>query len=299
MKPLATIIVPVHNGADTIVEQLDAIRESQRHAPPSEILVVDNRSTDGLRAVVESWAEFRDVEIRIVTAHERTGEPFARNVGLAHARGEYVMFCDADDRVGPMWLSALCSLLDRGSYATGPIDMHALNPAWVANVRGSSVTGPSSMLDTVPYAHGCNMGFRRLALQALGGFDERYTAGCDLDIAIRLWEAGFELLYDERATVYYRLRTSLRATYRQGKFYGRYRVAILNRLGALGVDIPDRRLRRALWLIRTTPNAVLRQRTRARWSWVAGQWVGEHLGSIDRSIIDLTEPTVQPSESQR
>ena len=43
MKPLVSVIIPAHNAAATIVDQLDAVRESQRHAPPSEILVVDNR----------------------------------------------------------------------------------------------------------------------------------------------------------------------------------------------------------------------------------------------------------------
>ena len=289
MNPTISVIIPVHNGADTIVDQLDAVRESQHHAPPSEILVVDNRSTDDLVEVVTRWAQHANAPIRIISAHERAGEPYARNIGLAHARGEFVAYCDADDLVGPMWLASLCESLEVGCYATGPIDMDTLNPAWVANVRGTSVTGPSLMLDTVPYAHGCNMGFRRLALEALGGFDERYTAGCDLDIAIRMWEAGLNLHYDERAVVRYRLRPSIRATYRQGKFYGRYRVAILAKLAEAGLTAPDRRLRRLLWLIKTVPAALADRAMRARWSWVAGQWVGERFGSIDRTIIDLTD----------
>lgn len=289
MKPLVSVIIPSHNAAATIVDQLDAVRESQHHAPPSEILVVDNRSTDDLVEVVTHWAERNNSPIRIISAHERAGEPYARNIGLAHARGDFVVYCDADDRVGPMWLASLCELLEVGCYATGPIDMNSLNPSWIANVRGASVTGPSLMLDTVPYAHGCNMGFRRLALEALGGFDERYTAGCDLDIAIRMWEAGIELQYDERAVVCYRLRRSIRATYRQGKFYGRYRVAILAQLAEVGLKAPDRRLHRLVWLVRTMPAAVFGRAVRARWSWVAGQWVGERVGSVDRSIIDLTD----------
>ena len=289
MIPQVSVIIPVYNGAETIVDQLDALREAQRHSPPSEILVIDNRSTDDLVDVVARWAERNRVAVRLIAADERAGEPYARNVGLAHARGEYVAFCDADDKVGPMWLASLCDMLQMGSYATGPIDTDAMNPGWVANVRGTSVTGRSVMLDAVPYAHGCNMGFRRLALEALGGFDERYTAGCDLDIAIRMWEAGIDLHYDERAVISYRLRRSVRATYRQGKFYGRYRVAILSRLAAAGLRSPDRALRRFLWLVKSFPAAIFHRAIRARWSWVAGQWVGERMGSIDRSIIDLTD----------
>ena len=77
MKPLVSVIIPAHNAAATIVDQLDAVRESQRHAPPSEILVVDNRSTDDLVEVVTRWAEHTTSPIRIISAHERAGEPYA------------------------------------------------------------------------------------------------------------------------------------------------------------------------------------------------------------------------------
>ena len=294
--PIVSVIIPVHNAADTLVEQLDAVARSQEHAPDSEILIVDNRSTDGSDTIALDWARRNQVDLRVLRADERAGEPHARNVGLAAAAGDYVAYCDADDRVSPTWLSGLCDLLDRGAYATGPIDMHKMNPAWIADVRGASVTGRSQMLGVVPYAHGCNMGFDRETLVAVGGFDERYTAGCDLDIAIRMWEAGHVLQFGQDAGIEYRLRPSLRATYRQGVFYGRYRVPILARLANHSLPIPDRRASRLVWLARKLPIAVLHRPTRARWVWVAGQLRGEQLGSADEELVDLTQPAHVISE---
>jgi len=290
-QPTVSIVIPLHNGADTIVEQLTAVARAQVVAPPSEILVIDNRSTDGSREVVQAWADRNSTDVRIISANERAGEPYARNVGLVEAAGQFIVYCDADDRVDPTWIRGLVELLEDGEYATGPIDMHAMNPSWIATIRGTSVTGRSMMLDEVPYAHGCNMGFRRDSLLTIGGFDERYTAGCDLDIAVRMWEAGHELRYGEDAAISYRLRPSLRSTYAQGIFYGRYRVPILARLAAHGFVAPDRRIARVVWLIRHIPFAAFRRRVRARWTWVAAQLIGEHRGSKDRDIIDLTRPS--------
>jgi glycosyltransferase involved in cell wall biosynthesis len=280
-RPEISVIIPVHNAAETLVEQLDSVHAAQTNAPPGEILVVDNRSTDRSAALATEWARARNVELRVIDAGERAGEPFARNVGLAAARGDHVLFCDADDRVAPTWISSMTHTLRTASYATGPIDMHELNPTWIADVRGSSVTGRSLLYDRVPYAHGCNMGFRRDALVALGGFDESYTAGCDLDIAIRMWEAGHELGYDDGAVIHYRLRQTLRETYRQGRFYGRFRVPIRRRLAAAGVATGDasRSGRRLFWLARKAPVAAVHRPTRARWVWVLGQVVGERLGT--------------------
>ena len=277
--PVVSVIIPVHNAADTLVEQLESVRLAQADAPVGEILVVDNRSTDDSAAQATSWARERGVDLRVIDAVEKAGEPFARNVGLAAARGEHVLYCDADDRVAPTWITAMTDALMAAPYATGPIDMHELNPAWLADVRGSSVTGRSVMYDRVPYAHGCNMGFRRDTLIALGGFDETYTAGCDLDIAIRMWEAGHDLGYHDGALVHYRLRPTLRETYRQGRFYGRYRVRIQRRLARAGITTDNRTARRLVWLSRKAPISLVDRATRARWVWVLGQLVGECQGT--------------------
>ena len=289
--PDVSVVIPVHNAAATLREQLDAVRVAQLHAAPDdgpcgEILVVDNRSTDASADVARDWAREHGVDLRVVDASERSGEPFARNAGLAAARGATVLFCDADDRVAPTWISSMKRALRDTPYATGPIDMHELNPRWLAEVRGSSVTGRSLLYDAVPYAHGCNMGFRRDALVALGGFDEAYVAGCDLDIAIRMWEAGYQLGYDEGAVIHYRLRPTLRDTFRQGRFYGRYRVPIRARLAAAGAaaTTDSRTGRRLLWLLRRAPLAAVHRRTRARWVWVLGQLVGERIGGRELRV---------------
>lgn len=280
--PKVSIVVPAHDAATTLAAQLDAIAAGLPAAPPTEILVVDNRSTDDTAATAEAWATSTGAPVRVVDASERAGEPYARNVGLAAARGELILYCDADDIVRPTWIAAMAAGLRDAHYVTGPIDMHDLNEPWIADVRGTSVTeGRSLLWDAIPYAHGCNMGFRTPTLRALGGFNETYTAACDLDIAIRMHEAGHDLAFVDDATIAYRLRPSLGATYRQGVFYGRYRVPIRRRLAStIDVGSPFRQgARRTSWLVRKAIPSLWSKRTRARWVWVAGQLVGELRGA--------------------
>ncbi len=288
-RPRVSVVIPAHNAAETITEQLDGIARGIDLAPATEILVVDNRSTDATVETVRRWSSGSGVDVRIIDAADRAGEPHARNVGVDAALGDLVCFCDADDIVSPTWLAAMARGLAEAHYVTGPVDMHQLNEAWIADVRGTSVTeGRSVMYDTVPYAHGCNMGFRRSTLVGLGGFDESYTAGCDLDIAIRMWEEGHDLRFEPEASVAYRLRPSLSATYRQGVFYGRYRVRIRQRLAAV-TDVGSsrrQRSRRAAWLVRHAAPATWSRSTRARWVWVAGQLRGERKGRGDARISE-------------
>ena len=98
------------------------------------------------------------------------------------------------------------------------------------------------------------------------------------------------MAYADDATVQYRLRETMRQTYDQGAFYGRYRVRIRERLAAAGhVPASDRRnLRRVLWLVRRGPRSIVHRATRVRWFWVLGQLVGERRGNQDRR----TQPPV-------
>lgn len=292
--PHISVIIPVYNAESTLLDQLEAVRAAQLDAPSSEIIIVDNRSTDQSISLARRWAEQHpEGNLRIVEANGRSGEPHARNVGLSAARGELVAFCDADDRVGAGWLAGLCRALTTTLYATGPIDTSRLNPSWIANVRGTSVTGRSLMYNLVPFAHGCNMGFHRNVLHAMGGFDERYLAGCDLDIALRFFNADFEMGYDEAALVHYRLRPSLKSTFEQGHFYGRYRIPIRNRISNTHrdharINATYQRRRRSAWLLKHAIAAAVSKRTRARWVWVLGQLYGEWRGERDPYTIDLT-----------
>jgi glycosyltransferase involved in cell wall biosynthesis len=84
-----SVIIPVHNGARFIAETLRTI--SEQTVPPTEMIVVNDGSTDDSQAIIK---EFRNVSL-INTRNQGVCE--ARNTGASQARGNWLAFCDHDD----------------------------------------------------------------------------------------------------------------------------------------------------------------------------------------------------------
>lgn len=108
MAPLVSAIVPVWNVAGLLPRCLDSLL-AQTH-PRLEIIVVDDGSTDGSGAVMLTYHE-QHPEVHVVTQRHRGIGP-ARNAGLSVARGEYVVFVDADDWVEADFVSDLLRIAE-------------------------------------------------------------------------------------------------------------------------------------------------------------------------------------------
>lgn len=279
-----SVVIPVHDNAGTLEQQLLAVLAGTDVG--DEVVVVDNRSTDGSQAVAERVGRLATAKgrgrVRVVEAHGRLGEGHARNVGVAAAANDLIAFCDGDDVVGEGWVGAMRDGLAKHRYVCGPVDVDRLNPPWLAGVRGRSIFQDRALLfGVVPFAHGCNLGVHR-ALAGQVGFDEDLEIGVDIDFAIRVWELGVEMGWLPDALVHYRHRTSMRALWRQGVGYGRTRPRLRRRLHGLAQPGTWRHgARNVVWLVRRVPRLGDRA-TRARWVWVAAQLVGEGWGAADR-----------------
>ena len=93
--PLVSVITPTHNRADLLPQAMESVLEQSY--PHLELIIVDNRSIDRTRELVEA---FRDPRIRYFY-QENSGSPVSpRNKGMANARGELLCFRDSDD----LWL---------------------------------------------------------------------------------------------------------------------------------------------------------------------------------------------------
>jgi glycosyltransferase involved in cell wall biosynthesis len=94
--PAISVIMPVYNAGDTLRRAVEAIRHQM--GPPLELICVDDASTDDSPRKLESWCA-DDPCIRLIRLESNQGPGAARNAGLEAARGEYVLFADADDTV--------------------------------------------------------------------------------------------------------------------------------------------------------------------------------------------------------
>ena len=103
MQPLISVIVPVHNGQDYLEKCIESI-EKQTY-DNLEIFIINDGSTDNTGQVCAGLMEQYD-NIRVITMEDE-GVSAARNAGLDAAKGAFVTFVDADDRLRPKMLEAL------------------------------------------------------------------------------------------------------------------------------------------------------------------------------------------------
>lgn len=98
-----SIIMPVYNKADYVARCLHSILDQDY--TDYELVIVNDGSTDSSADIIKT---FIDPRIRLFTTINQ-GVSAARNRGMAEARGEYLMFVDADDYISTIILTILCS----------------------------------------------------------------------------------------------------------------------------------------------------------------------------------------------
>ena len=104
--PLFSIIVPVYNVEHYLRNCLDSILKQR--TKDYEVLLIDDGATDGSGAICEEYAELHPSVFRVFH-YENGGVSAARNRGLMLAKGEYVVFVDADDILDERYLSFFCT----------------------------------------------------------------------------------------------------------------------------------------------------------------------------------------------
>jgi len=212
-----TLVIPARDAAATIEPCLDAAIAVRERAGSRlvRIVLVDDGSRDGTVAA----ARARGIE---VLASGGRGAGAARNAGWRAATTPLVWFVDSDCVAAADALEVLLPHLDDsavggvgGSYdiAPGATLLERLIHEEIM-VRHARMEGDVDFLATF------NVLYRREALAALGGFDERYLKGQDAEFAFRALESGRRLRFDRRSRVRHfhadRLARYLRVQRQQG-----------------------------------------------------------------------------------
>lgn len=124
VPPRFSIVTAVYN-VDRFLEAFIASVDAQTlPADRFEVVAVDDGSTDTTPQLLAAWAERRPGLVRVVTK-ENGGQSTARNLGLEHARGEWVTFTDPDDVIEPDYLALVDEFLT-GHPETGMVACNML-----------------------------------------------------------------------------------------------------------------------------------------------------------------------------
>jgi glycosyltransferase involved in cell wall biosynthesis len=206
-----SVVVPVRDAASSLGEQLEALA-GQDFTGHWELIVVDDGSRDRSAAVVESFADRFD--LTLVRTESTRGVSRSRNLGVAQARADKIVFCDADDVVDAGWLRAMSHALDDADLVGGRLDHDMLNRS--DQPFRVQADGLPSFLG-IPFSLAASLGVRAGLFERLGGFDaDLLRSSCeDIDLAFRAARLGVRCTYVESARVNYRLRRGVRSIARQ------------------------------------------------------------------------------------
>lgn len=279
VRPVVSVVIPARNAASTLTTQLAAL-SSQTFAEPYEVIVADNGSSDSTALLTGRWSN-QFSTFRTVDASKRLGISYARNTGIRAAAGDYILFCDADDKAAPGWIQGMVEALRQCDLVGGRLDLKALNQARVRAWRiEPDLDELPVTMGFLPYATGANMGVKASVCRNLGGFNESYLGSCD-DVEF-CWHAqlnSYRLTYAPRAVMHYRLRSDLRRLARQRYGYGRSYAQLFAQYAHLGIPAGSLQREIQIWtrLLLFTPQLATPTQ-RGRWvyaaSWNCGRIVG-------------------------
>lgn len=210
-RPVCSVVIPTYNGRRLLETCLPSILRNLPRDPviTSEVLVVDNGSTDGTR----EWIERAHPWVRVIRLEPNRGFCVAANVGIAAARGKFIQVLNDDTEVTPGWIEAgLAPFDDPTVGAVTPLVLVRSTPERVDSAGDSySLAGwptkrghgqPVERWETRPVeevfaASGSSSFYRAEALKRVGGgFDPSLVSYYeDVDLGFRLRWAGYRVMF--------------------------------------------------------------------------------------------------------
>jgi glycosyltransferase involved in cell wall biosynthesis len=187
--PTVTVVVPCHNYGRYLP---DAVRSVVDQTFTGwELVIVDDGSTDDSVDVAHRLARaYPDRDISILV-QGNAGVSAARNAGIAHARGRYILPLDADDLLAPTMLERTAAVLDdEPDIAIVSTDLRVFNE----HVTGFGILplpayDPRLLLERLIMFY-CSL-YRRDVWSTVGGYDTGFTAAEDWEFWINACAHGF------------------------------------------------------------------------------------------------------------
>ena len=232
--PSISVILPVLNEQSHLESSVRSIL-SQDYKGPIEVILAMGPSKDKTLEIAERLAS---ADSRVVLVENPTGKTAAGlNLALKKTMNPVVVRVDAHAEIPENYLSLIVEVLNK----TGAVNVGGVMAAVGKTIFEKSVAGAmrsafgvgasrfhtggeAGPVDTVYLG-----AFRREALIAIGGFDERFTRAQDWELNFRLRENGGVIYFDPRLHVTYRPRSTVRALAKQYFEYGRWRRVVSRR----------------------------------------------------------------------
>jgi glycosyltransferase involved in cell wall biosynthesis len=210
----ASVIIPTFNRAACLTTCLAALAAQTTDPATFEIIVVDNNSSDNTREATLEFARLHPTLCIRYVPEARQGLSYARNCGIAAARGQILCFLDDDAPPLPEWLAALKQgfLNPTVGCVGGPaiLDYQGRErPPWLrADLQGLlggyglPYVEPTTVSEIPEFPFGCNVAFRRNIFDEVGFFrvdldrsGNQLLAAGETELIGRVHRAGWKVMY--------------------------------------------------------------------------------------------------------
>lgn len=182
-----SIIVIVKNDPG-IEETLHHLASYSGFAALVEVIVVDSTPNDGLKNIRDKFPSVKWLQYRGSTEKKST-IPEQRNLGIKNAKGDIVVFIDANCVPCEGWLNLLCAPILKGQESIVSGTVRTLNPKSLNNLSDESrLYG-----EYLPECATINLALKKEVFEKIGFFDESFLYGSDVDFTWRAIDGGFRI----------------------------------------------------------------------------------------------------------
>ena len=229
MPPRFSFIIPVYNRPHEVKELLESFLTLK--GTDFEVVVVEDGSAQDCQEIVKQFSSRLPVYYHY---KENTGPGLTRNLGAEKAIGEWFIFLDSDTLLPNGYLEGVL-----GAFRTQEMDgfggpdkdrvdflpiQKAISYSMTSWLTTGGIRGSTKSIERFK-PRSFNMGIKREAFEALGGFSSmRY--GEDIDFSLRMEKAGYQTAYIGQAYVYHKRRTTFKAFFHQVRHSGEARIAL-------------------------------------------------------------------------
>ena len=240
LLPTFSIVVPVKNEEKVVGRLLNALSKLNYPVDKSEIIIVEDGSTDRTLDICLNFAE-EHANVKILNRLSSNGKPSALNYGLKHATGEIVAVFDADNVPAPDALLAVVKYFDDPVVAAVQGNTLSLNSkenmltqfisyeeaVWCeAYLRGKDV------LNLFVHLRGSCQFIRRDVLEKMEGFDEGVLSE-DMEISAKLVENNFRIRYASDVVAWQESPSNLKTLFKQRTRWFRGTMQVAMKYGRL------------------------------------------------------------------
>ena len=226
--PYFSIIVPVYNRPLEVDELLESL--ALQTCKDFELVLVEDGSSTPCRDIAEKFAGKVDISYYF---KENSGRSDTRNYGMERASGKYFVFFDSDCVIPPDYFQIVKQELDKNytdcyggpdKADTSFSDLQkAISFSMTSFLTTGGIRGGKKGLEKFT-PRTFNMGFSAEVYHRVGGFKDMF--GEDIDLSLRIRDAGFTTRLIPEAFVYHKRRVNLRSFRRQVFVFGMARIEL-------------------------------------------------------------------------